>query len=502
MPLRLATARRVATSAAFAGAAVVALICIRPSDAGAQAGGQVPRTLTLQEAVALAQSQGLQARSARDARDAARSRDHVFSTQYLPSLMVNGTAPSYSRSIAPVTQPDGSILYHPVEQTQGGLTASILQRVPWTNTTFSFNSSLNQVQVNGTDFRKTWSSTPLSVGISQPILRANGQHWDTWQQELRYTSSERKYLEAREDAANAAASAFFDLHAATLSLKNATFNAATNDTLYTLNKGRFEVGKIGENDLLQSELALLRARAAQDDARLVYDRALSQLLITLNLPAGTNVAIQVTADVPQFEADTAVAAEQARRNSSGMTDADLAEVSADRAVSEARWNTGAGGTLNASYGYNATAGTAPEVYKNLLDARQLSFNVSIPVFQWGSHSAQVQAAKADRDAAQSTSALARANLVNAARFAALGLSQARRSLTISAKSDTVAQKRFEVAYNRYVIGKIAIDNLYLAQNEKDQALTSYIQSLRGFWTAYYQLRRATLYDFEAGRPIR
>ena len=40
-------------------------------------------------------------------------------------------------------------------------------------------------------------------------------------------------------------------------------NVAVNDTLYTLNKGRFEVGKIGENDLLKSELALLRARAAR-----------------------------------------------------------------------------------------------------------------------------------------------------------------------------------------------------------------------------------------------
>ena len=50
--------------------------------------------------------------------------------------------------------------------------------------------------------------------------------------------------------------------------------------------GRFEVGKIGENDLLQSELALLRSRSALDDARLGYDRALAQLRITLNLASG------------------------------------------------------------------------------------------------------------------------------------------------------------------------------------------------------------------------
>ncbi|MBC7895748.1 MAG: TolC family protein, partial [Cytophagaceae bacterium] len=50
--------------------------------------------------------------------------------------------------------------------------------------------------------------------------------------------------------------------------------------------------------------------------------------------------------------------------------------------------------------------------------------------------------------------------------------------------------------------RILIDNLYLAQSEKDQAVQQYLQSLRGYWQAYYRLRRATLYDFVEGRDIR
>ena len=66
----------------------------------------------------------------------------------------------------------------------------------------------------------------------------------------------------------------------------------------------------------------------------------------------------------------------------------------------------------------------------------------------------------------------------------------------------MAGKRFEVAYNRYVIGRIDIDNLYVAQSEKDQALNAYVQELRGYWQAYYRLRRVTLYDFATGERIR
>src|SRR5438876_956319 len=85
---------------------------------------------------------------------------------------------------------------------------------------------------------------------------------------------------------------------------------------------------------------------------------------------------------------------------------------------------------------------------------------------------------------------------------ALALAQARRTALLVAKSDSVAAKRFEVAYNRYVIGRITIDNLYIAQAEKDQALVEYVRGLRGYWAALYRLRGATLFDFAAGGPIR
>ena len=89
----------------------------------------------------------------------------------------------------------------------------------------------------------------------------------------------------------------------------------------------------------------------------------------------------------------------------------------------------------------------------------------------------------------------RDRLAEDARFSALQLQQAQRNVVISAKADTVAEKQFEVARNRYIIGKITNTDLYTAQNEKDAAVLAYVQALRSYWTAYYHLRRVTLYDF-------
>jgi outer membrane protein TolC len=71
----------------------------------------------------------------------------------------------------------------------------------------------------------------------------------------------------------------------------------------------------------------------------------------------------------------------------------------------------------------------------------------------------------------------------------------RLSIEITKKSDEVAQERYNVAQNRYLIGKIDITNLNIALTEKDAAKRSYLQALNSFWTAFYDLRRLTLYDF-------
>jgi outer membrane protein TolC len=242
-------------------------------------------------------------------------------------------------------------------------------------------------------------------------------------------------------------------------------------------------------------------RTTLDGARLEQDRAFAALRLALNLPPTAPLDIVVVSSVPEFEADTARAVAEALRNSARMSDVALQEVQARRRVTEAKLSTGIGATMQASYGYNATGPEASLAYQNLQEARTFSLSLSVPLLQWGAHKETVRAAEAERDRQVSLGQSTTEQTAQDAHFAALQLSQARRNLALSAKGDTVATKRFEVALNRYVIGRIPIDNLYLAQNEKDQALNQFVQALRGYWQAYYRLRRLTLFDFAAGQVI-
>jgi outer membrane protein TolC len=457
--------------------------------------------ITLARAIELAQQQGYQARAAAAGLEAARYRDRAFYSRLLPQLSLGGTVPSYNRSIIQVLQPDGSTLFRPQDQTNATMTMTMSQKLPLLGGDFFVTSSLARLRVSGQQQIRTWSSTPVSFGLRQELFRPNASAWDRREQPYRSELAERQYLEAREDIALATANLFFDAYAARVALDNATKNAAVNDTLYTLNNGRYQVGKIGENDLLQSELALLRARTTLDGARLEQDRAFAALRLALNLAPDASLVIAVTASVPEIEADTARAVSEALRNRASVSEVGLQDVQARRRVTEAKLATGIGATMQASYGYNATGERASLAYENLQEARTFMLSLSVPILQWGAHKEGVRAAEAERDR---TASLAQSTIEQTrqeAHFAALQLSQARRNLALSAKGDTVAAKRFEVALNRYVIGRITIDNLYVAQNEKDQALSGFVQALRGYWQAYYRLRRLTLFDFSSGVPI-
>ncbi|MFT5917982.1 MAG: outer membrane protein [Bacteroidia bacterium] len=74
-------------------------------------------------------------------------------------------------------------------------------------------------------------------------------------------------------------------------------------------------------------------------------------------------------------------------------------------------------------------------------------------------------------------------------------------LEITKLADELAQERYQISQERYLLGNISITNLTISLQEKDQAKRDYIQALRNYWFTYYNLRRLTLYDFETNEKI-
>lgn len=479
--MRLSTALLLAALAQTAAAQDSARVAAKP--------------LTLADAIAMAQQRGDQAEGARATRDAARYRNDSFNARLRPQLFLSGNAADLNHGINPIVAPDGSTQFVGQSENQSTMQLGFSQAIPLTGGTITVGSAVTRIDQFGTTYDKKWQTSPVVLSLQQALFKPRDIVWNERIQSLGASVAERQYLEAREDVAGAIADAFFNLYAQQMTLANATANVAVNDTLYTLNKGRYEVGKIGENDLLKSELALLRARAAVDDAKLARDRAEAALRRMLNYPAGQPLTIVTPDSIQPIDADPDVAVREALKNASQMEQSELDQVNVRREITAARLNNGFNATIAATVGFNQTASGIGAAYQSPLGRQSFTLGVTLPMVQWGAGRADVQAAKADERRAATTAKTRHDQIGEDARFSVLALQQAQRNVTLAAKADTVSIKQFEVARNRYTTGKISNTDLYNAQSDKDNSLIAYVQALRNYWIAYYHLRRTTLYDF-------
>jgi len=74
-------------------------------------------------------------------------------------------------------------------------------------------------------------------------------------------------------------------------------------------------------------------------------------------------------------------------------------------------------------------------------------------------------------------------------------------LEIAQKADIIAEKRYAVSKERFLIGRIDIIELNIALEEKDRSKQRYLAALRTFWAGFYEMRRLTLYDFLNNQPL-
>ena len=120
----------------------------------------------------------------------------------------------------------------------------------------------------------------------------------------------------------------------------------------------------------------------------------------------------------------------------------------------------------------------------------------MPLFTWGRGHAQIEAKLATQSAVENSVVFEESEFYKIVYYQAVEVTQLRDQVFLSAKSDEIAEKRYIVAKNRYLIGKIDITNLFIAQNEKDMAKRSYVETQKQYWIAYRTLRQLTLYNFQ------
>lgn len=458
------------------------------------------RMLSLADVVEIAKRQSPDALSAQHRFRSSYWQFRNYKAGFMPMLTLDGTLPSLSRSIEKITTPEGDIFSERnLASYSAGL--SLTKNIGLTGGQIFINSDLQRIDLFKDSVLTSYLSSPLNIGISQPLFNYNPFKWAKKVEPLRYNEAERRYLEDMEQVSINASSLFFNLLDAQIRLKIQQLNLANNDTLYQIARGRFNIGTIAENELLQIELSLLNARSAVENATLEVQMKTFSLKSFLRLPDEMSIDLIAPPGPEAPVIDAQLAVSEARENRSDALAFERRMIVAESAVNKAKTENRFNANLYAVYGLTQSTSDFAGVYKNPQDQQRLVLGLQIPILDWGLTRGKIKLAESDRDLERTAVQQQMIDFDQEIFLKVMQFNMQRNQLAIAAKSDTVAVKRYEVTKQRYLIGKIGIIDLNLAQTEKDNAQQGYISALSSYWRSYYELRKLTLYDFVAGQRI-
>ncbi|HEX9651366.1 MAG TPA: TolC family protein [Cyclobacteriaceae bacterium] len=455
--------------------------------------------LTLEEVVRMAKQQSTAAILAETIRENRYWQFRTYKSNYAPRLALDGTLPDFNHSVTPVVQPDGTYSYPSVNRMNSDLTLSLSQAIAPTGTQVFLNSSISRFDNLETN-AQVYGGNPLEIGFSQPLFQFNQLRWDRRIEPLRYEESRRKFAEDLESISQTASNLFFDLLIAQISLDIARKNVESNDTIFKIAQGRYELGKIPENELLQLELNLMNSRQAVAESELNFETSQLRLRSYLGI-TDENLVLIVPATVPEFAVDEQVALQQARNNRQEAVAFDRRKLEAERDVSRAVGESGLDASLFGVFGLSNQATDFPGVYNNPGDQQRVRLGFFIPIVDWGRQKSRKKTAEANLKLVDFTVQQDEQNFDQEVLTQVRTFKMLKDQIVITQKADEISLRRYDISKNRYLIGKISITDLSLALTEKDNAKRTYITSLRNFWGAYYNLRRLTLHDFATNQIL-
>lgn len=461
--------------------------------------------LSLSETILMAQQEAPDVQITETAFSNDYWRYKSYLANYRPLISLDATLPNLNRSIEAITLQNGQDKFIPRSQMRNNFSIGVQQAVPFTGGQIFARTGLQRLDIFATDTNKegftNYLSTPISIGFSQPIFGFNQLRWDKIIEPMSYEESRREYSEGLEQVAFNAANLFFEVLIAQLNYEAAIRDKANADTLYAISKGRYEVGRIAEVELLQIELNAMRADADLGQSRLDKQTSTENLRNFLGITEAVEFNLETPDQIPDFIIDAEQALDYAVRYRSDIIQLDRQLQQASQEVAQAKAQRGFSADIFFVFGLSQTGESISDVYKEPLDQELFNVGLTIPIADWGKSKAVMEIARSNEELTRLQVSQERINFEQEILVKVQQFDQVRSQVRLAQRTYEIALKRLSITRERYKIGNILVTDLNLAIQEEASARRTYVSALRNFWVAYYDLRRLTLYDFATNSPL-
>jgi len=460
---------------------------------------KIVEVLTFEQVVKLAKEQSPRAIMATHQFRANYWEFKTYRAEFRPSVSLSTNFPNLNRSYSEFSDSSGTY-YVEINKNTTSVNLDVIQNVPFTGGRLSLRTDLSRLDNLG-DNTFSYNSTPFLITYNQPVLFYNEFKWQRKIEPLKYEEAKRDYLSSMEDVSIRAVNYFFDLALAQQNLQVAKINYSNADTLYQIATGRYNIGTIAENELLQMELSVLNAGSSLNSSRVDLEIKKFQLRSFLGFNERVDLKLVIPKEIPQLTVNVEEALSIALNNNPEIIAFERQLIEAERDVAQAKSEKGLNANLFASVGYNQRAQNLNEVYIDPQGKQNLSLGMQIPILDWNLGKGRYKMAQSGQEVVRTNVEQARTDFIQSVYLNVMQFNLQDDQFMIAAKTDTIAQKRYDMTKQRFLIGKVDVLDLNVALSEKDQAKINYISALRKYWSNFYNLRKITLYDFEKGQSL-
>ena len=465
---------------------------------------QEVKKLTFDEVIKLAEEQSPNAMIAKHRFRASYWQYRSFQAQYRPSLTLSGTTPDFSNGLDKVYNSQTGLYEYKPKNTISNLgTMSLSQNIGPTGTIIALRSDLTLYKDIERKLAANYITNPVSIDITQPIRKYNTLKWQKKIEPVKYDAAKKTYLANIEAVHMSAVQNFFSLALAQINKEIAEMNYSNADTLYRIAKGRYQLGTIAEDELLQMQLSWLNAETSRKQADMnLRDREI-RLRSFLGYNENVRLELILPSQIPNLQVDMKEVLDLALKNNPDLLTQQINVLNAQSNVAQAKASKGLNASLTASLGLSGQNTVFADAYNysNLSNSQRVRVGFTLPIVDWGLGRGRYKLAQSSLDLAEVQS---KQSITDFQQNLSLDVEQfnlQKNQVEIAALSDTVAMKRYEVTKQRFLIGKIAVLDLQDADSRKDQNRRAYVQSLQDYWNFFYNIRSLALYDFINRKPL-
>lgn len=413
-------------------------------------GQEKTMSLTLDECIAMARKQSVDAAVALGELKSAYWQWRSYKADLLPEVSFSATAPSYNKRYTSYQQADGGVTF--VRNDYLGLDGSLYvsQKIWPTGGTLSVETSLDFLHQSGTG--NQFMSMPVALTLSQPIFGINHLKWNRRIEPLRYREAQARFLTETEQVAMEAVRLFFGLILAGEQVGIARQNLQTAEKLYEVAQAKREMGTISENDVLQMRLDVLKAHSALTNSE--SNLQARQFALRAFLDVEVDIVPVVPESVPTSHLLYDEVLNHALQNNAFATTMRRRQMEADYSVASAKANR-RNITLYAQLGYTGTGENIGGAYRDLLSKEVVQVGFSVPILDWGKRKGQRKVAESNREIVQGQLRQQAQEFRQNIFILTEQFNNQAEQLRIACEADTIAQKRYHTNVETFKIGSIS-----------------------------------------------